>query len=1215
MRSPIPAQRISPMRKTLLAAVALAPLCLVLGPGVAFATYRVSGSVSEPIATATATNNAPDDIDLTGSVTVTGSTPAVTQNSANGVTSTGSISISGVNNSTNVLLEGGAAGTFANSGTITNNENFSPTDSVNNDGIVEAPFASTTSTGRTGVLVGGSGTGAIVNAGTVSIQGDYSYGISIEAPVTGTITDSGTIALTGDNGVGFRTTLGGTVNGDIILSGSTTATGQNSSAANIGGAVNGTVSIYSSITATGYSTTTRPTSDGELQNIEGTTTNPAGTPADTEKSAAAVLISGNVSGGVLIGAPPVGTTTATATTVDVDADGIPDISEGTGAINVYGNAPALQIGASGLTTTIGNVGNAPGTTDTEPVPNPSTANNYGLIVRGSINSFGIFDGVPATALQIGAPDGTSTVSLTGGVRVVGSITAMSYDADAAAIHIAGGSTVAEVRNEGFIESTVTHSTVVIPNVTTTTGGVTPATAYGILVDSNAALSNITNYGYLTAAATGDNASAAAIVDRGSGLIASGAAGTYTISDTGAIVTTGTGPVTVTNTGPVTLTNEGVISSTITAGVAGDAISGRIVAADFSANTTGVNLVQQANPSPIPIDIETTTTASGTTTTTAAATGIVSGSTVDTTSVTTTSATVTTTVTTTAAGVTTTAVSTTPTVPSIVGDVLLGSGTNNVQLLAGSMTGALDLGSGANSSLVIDNTSGVSGALTSYSGALTYEGSGLTLSVNNGALFNTSPTALRISNLTIGSAGVVYFALNPVAGTATQFQVSGQATLASGAKLGIDLLSPLTSAQSYTVVQTNPGSLNNANSDATVIGAVPYLVNASATTNAAAGTITIGVSNKTTQQLGLTSGETAAFSPVLASLANDPGIEAELLGQYSRAGFLGVYDQLLPDYAGGVFQLALAGSDAITRATSRTNDIENPSGTRGAWAQEFALGIDQSRGDTPGFQGDGFGFVGGLETGGAGFGAFGLTGAFVAGSIRAPHAPGDNSQSISEGELGGYWQGQAGGFKADARVGGGYINYSDRRELLERDASTDAITLDRTAKAGSQGWSATGHFGASYQIGLGKFYLRPEAQGDYFELFEGKLNEHGSTQTASTGTTSDGFDLDIASRTGRQGSFTAALNAGAALGTGFVFRPELEIGYRDVFSGTAGDTTAHFLNGQNFTLLPASITGGGPVARFGLKGDTDFYELDFQAGGEQRDRFVEADVRLNIRVLF
>ena len=35
---------------------------------------------------------------------------------------------------------------------------------------------------------------------------------------------------------------------------------------------------------------------------------------------------------------------------------------------------------------------------------------------------------------------------------------------------------------------------------------------------------------------------------------------------------------------------------------------------------------------------------------------------------------------------------------------------------------------------------------------------------------------------------------------------------------------------------------------------------------------------------------------------------------------------------------------MTRATSRVNDIENPSGTRGAWAEEVAFGVNKSRTD-------------------------------------------------------------------------------------------------------------------------------------------------------------------------------------------------------------------------------------------------------------------------------
>jgi hypothetical protein len=109
---------------------------------------------------------------------------------------------------------------------------------------------------------------------------------------------------------------------------------------------------------------------------------------------------------------------------------------------------------------------------------------------------------------------------------------------------------------------------------------------------------------------------------------------------------------------------------------------------------------------------------------------------------------------------------------------------------------------------------------------------------------------------------------------------------------------------------------------------------------------------------------------------------------------------------------------------------------------------------------------------------------------------------------------------------------------------------------------------------------------------------------------------LASRTGYQATGAATLTIGRTIGTTFVWRPQLEVGYRDAFAGTAGDTTARFVQGGTpFTLTPVQITGGGPTMRVGAKADTDFYELDFEAGAEERNNFYEADIRFNIRVLF
>jgi hypothetical protein len=894
------------------------------------------------------------------------------------------------------------------------------------------------------------------------------------------------------------------------------------------------------------------------------------------------------------------------------------------------------IGSTSNPVTIGNFG----TTDGEDASFGTNPNAYGLIVRGSINAFGTYDGVSATGVQIGgsiattgyasvtttansktatsSPGATTigtsqAVNLGGGVRIVGSVNASSYDANSTAINIGANATVPTILNQDFISSTVSHSTLALttPLLSTFTNTSEPTSAaYGILIGAGANVTNINNVGTISAAATGDNASAIAIKDLSG---------------------------TVTN-----VINEGVIDSQIAAGVVGDKTYGSVTALDLSANTTGVTLTQKVNANPINIYVSTTTSSSGTTTTTAATTGTVLGSTV--TKTTTTSSTITTTVTTTAAGVTTTAVSTTPTTPQIIGDVLLGTGANNVQLLGGSMVGALSLGGSSTSSA--QATLNVSGA--SYEGALTYNGNALALSVNGanivastgtgttatsptpGVLVDLSTSPLKLSSFNLGTSGVstgtIYFAVNPAASGATPqatvLSVSGTATLGSGAGIGIELLSAAPTTQTYTVLAANSLVLTGAPQSSALLLDVPYLVNASVSTNTTAGTVSLTLVDKTAQQLGLNLGQSQALNAILTALPNDTSIQSALLNTYSKTSFLGVYNQLLPDYAGGVFQLAAAGSDAITRATSRSNDIENPAGTRGAWAEEFAFGVNRAALGATGYRGDGFGFVGGLETGGAGFGAFGVTGSFLTGTLSDPHSPGDGDQSVSEGEVGGYWQGQFKGFKADARVAGGYARFSDQREIFETD-STGAITLDRQANGAADGWTATGHFGAAYQWDIGKWFIRPAASGDYFRLYEDGFTEHGGASTTQFTTNSsgkqvdsDGFDLQLNSRTGYQATGAASLTIGRTIGTTFVWRPQLELGYRDAFAGTAGDTTARFVQGGSpFTMTPVQITGGGPTLRLGAKADTDFYELDFEAGAEERNSYYEADIRFNIRVLF
>jgi hypothetical protein len=215
--------------------------------------------------------------------------------------------------------------------------------------------------------------------------------------------------------------------------------------------------------------------------------------------------------------------------------------------------------------------------------------------------------------------------------------------------------------------------------------------------------------------------------------------------------------------------------------------------------------------------------------------------------------------------------------------------------------------------------------------------------------------------------------------------------------------------------------------------------------------------------------------------------------------------------------------------------------------------------------------------------------------------------MSELEGGLYWQGETNGLILDARVGAGVNFFSAKRQFIETD-STGLTTLSRQTKASWTGYSLTGHFGAAYQIDLGPtFFVRPQARLDYFLLSEGGYSERNG---------GGALNLSYDSRTGNEGSGTASIVAGMKLGRGLVWRPEMELGVRDVFAGDAGSTTARFISGgPSFKLDPADITGPSGILRFKLKASSEYYEVGFEAGGEAKSRYTEGDAKMTVRVLF
>jgi len=164
------------MRK-LLAATCLTPLSFALLPAVANAETVISTAITTPVLTSTGNDDV--RISSTGSVKPAGGN-AVTIDSNDSVKNEGLIQITGANNSAGIVANPGLAGNITNSGTITIDESYTPTD-TDNDGDIDGAFAQ--GSGRFGihVLSGGTFTGNILNSGNITIEGNASAGIAVDS--------------------------------------------------------------------------------------------------------------------------------------------------------------------------------------------------------------------------------------------------------------------------------------------------------------------------------------------------------------------------------------------------------------------------------------------------------------------------------------------------------------------------------------------------------------------------------------------------------------------------------------------------------------------------------------------------------------------------------------------------------------------------------------------------------------------------------------------------------------------------------------------------------------------------------------------------------------------------------------------------------------------------------------------------------------------------
>jgi hypothetical protein len=433
---------------------------------IAAATVAVPAHAETQITTAVTTpqtTSASGDIRITttGSVKPT-SGVAVTINTNNYVKNEGAIQITGSNNSAGIVANAGLSGEILNSGTITIDENYTPTD-TDNDGDIDGLFAQ--GSGRFGIHVLGAHTGPVTNTGTITVEGNQSGGIVLEGPLTGTLSNSGNINVLGNDSIGIKA---GAVSGDVNISkGAIQVQGANAVGVALNGDIGGALVIQGAVQTTGYRYTTAPPDVSKLD------------ADDLLQGGSAVIIGGNVGGGILFDAKPVDND---ANNPDEDGDGTPDANETTASISSLSGAPAVLIGSSTQATTIGAVAGSGG---------------QGLVNKGSIVGNGLYKTIAGQALVIGGLG--QTVNVAGGFTNSGTITGAAADANATGVRIGAGATVPQIVNSGTIAANG--------------AGTATTSAQAIVIDAGSSVSTIKNTGTIRATRSGADGSGAGIVDK------------------------------------------------------------------------------------------------------------------------------------------------------------------------------------------------------------------------------------------------------------------------------------------------------------------------------------------------------------------------------------------------------------------------------------------------------------------------------------------------------------------------------------------------------------------------------------------------------------------------------------------------------------------------------------------------------------------------------
>jgi hypothetical protein len=567
---------------------------------------------------------------------------------------------------------------------------------------------------------------------------------------------------------------------------------------------------------------------------------------------------------------------------------------------------------------------------------------------------------------------------------------------------------------------------------------------------------------------------------------------------------------------------------------------------------------------------------------------------------------------------------TTTKAQIIGDILFGTGDNQILDVMGlssdnpaTVTGNISYGGGTSNGvfgsdkLTIQNFATVTGTITSKNGVDVDIQNGGTLTLTN------KDTALLANAFHVENGGTLNVTvLNDFTSGIITAQNStnpdGVVNFDSGAKLNITYGSFVPAESGFILITAPTNQLHVADLatyNAQLAANLPFLFQSSVLTiqpdanNPGNDDLLLTVDPKTAQELGLT-----GYAAQMLPYANQALVNDDVLGAAMVAGITNqetaqrAYNQFAPDVSGGVRAIAISLTDqASGPVASRQRTLRmygKQDGEITLWGQEFAEYMTDpgkvSTGQT-GFKDHGFGFVLGLDGGEPKTGWYGGAFSFYSGDVVEP-APRDSHSNTLWYMLTGYtdWRGR--GLFLDTKLDVGYMDIKEKRFLNLSIPNSSGGTTAFVDEADSKrpGLVGSGGFTTGAIFAYGSTVLTPQFSFDGMTM-----REEGYTETHVGKNNGNGMGFNLHAQSYYASSLRAFLGTEIRedlnLGDFFV-QPDLRLGYRYDFLNDPAKLKVNFADlGPNvtppvFTVIGPDPAQGNFVAGASLSATTDAWTI-------------------------